>query len=383
MEDLQRVLAPLGLAVADIPGKGRGLVATRNLSPGDIIIQQEPYASKPNNFSNGSSCDGCFVSVNLKKCSACRMAWYCGSQCQKSEWNLHRLECKALLDLGDDRRKMLTPSLRLMLRLLLRRKLQNDQVIQSTATDNYGLVKALVSHMSDIDEKQLVLYAQMANLVNLVLPAMEINIKEVTEIFSKLACNAHTICDSELRPLGTGLYPIISIINHSCLPNSVLVFEGRRAVVRAVESIIEGTEISVSYIDTASATKKRQKDLKDQYLFTCACPRCMKLNYYEDADENAVMEGYRCKDRKCRGFLVFDSQEKKFTCQLCALSRDHQEIKKIENELKDLADKASKSLSSCYYSEASVFYMKIEELQVELCHSHSLDLLKTRENLLK
>lgn len=30
----------------------------------------------------------------------------------------------------------------------------------------------------------------------------------------QLACNAHTICDNELRPLGTGLYPVISIINH-------------------------------------------------------------------------------------------------------------------------------------------------------------------------
>ncbi|CAI9285296.1 unnamed protein product [Lactuca saligna] len=47
----------------------------------------------------------------------------------------------------------------------------------------------------------------------------------------QLACNAHTICDSELIPFGTGLYPIISIINHSCSPNSVLVFEGRIATV--------------------------------------------------------------------------------------------------------------------------------------------------------
>lgn len=30
----------------------------------------------------------------------------------------------------------------------------------------------------------------------------------------QFACNAHTICDEEVRPLGTGLYPVISIINH-------------------------------------------------------------------------------------------------------------------------------------------------------------------------
>lgn len=87
----------------------------------------------------------------------------------------------------------------------------------------------------------------------------------------QLAANAHTICDSELRPLGTGLYPVISIINHgwlgytvlsffpfsnnrfpdsgelfwwgSCLPNSVLVFEGKMAVVRAVQLVPRGTEV--------------------------------------------------------------------------------------------------------------------------------------------
>jgi hypothetical protein len=40
--------------------------------------------------------------------------------------------------------------------------------------------------MSDIDEKQLVLYAQMANIVNFILQWPEINIKEIAENFSKV-----------------------------------------------------------------------------------------------------------------------------------------------------------------------------------------------------
>lgn len=43
--------------------------------------------------------------------------------------------------------------------------------------------------MSDINEKQLLLYAQMANLVNLILPYpdFEINVKEIAENFSKVS----------------------------------------------------------------------------------------------------------------------------------------------------------------------------------------------------
>ncbi|XP_050365624.1 histone-lysine N-methyltransferase ASHR1-like [Argentina anserina] len=88
----------------------------------------------------------------------------------------------------------------------------------------------------------------------------------------QFACNAHTICDSELKPLGTGLYPVISIINHSCLPNSVLLFEGRTSVVRAVQHIPKGAE-----------------------------------GHYGDIQESAILEGYRCKDNKCDGFLLRDS----------------------------------------------------------------------------
>lgn len=144
MEELQSALSSRGLMVSSIPGKGRALVAAKDFAPGDVIIYQEPYASCPSKF--GSSCDGCFVSSNLRKCSACRVAWYCGNKCQKSEWKLHQLECQALAALSEDRKKMLTPTIRLMVRLLLKRRLQEEEVIPATSTDNYSLVAAYEGH---------------------------------------------------------------------------------------------------------------------------------------------------------------------------------------------------------------------------------------------
>ncbi|XP_043704589.1 histone-lysine N-methyltransferase ASHR1 isoform X3 [Telopea speciosissima] len=338
MEDLQSALSGRGLTVSTHPEKGRCLVSIRDFSPGDVIISQEPYASVPNNSSVDVKCDGCFTSSNLKKCSACQAVWYCGSMCQ---------------------------------------------VIPKTATDNYNLVEALVSHMPDIDENQLVLYAQMANLVNLILQWPDINIKEIAENFSKLACNAHTICDSELRPLGTGLYPVVSIINHSCLPNSVLVFEGNEAVVRAMEPIPKGTEVLISYIETAGSTATRLKALKEQYLFTCTCSRCMKVGLDDDIQESAILEGYRCKDDKCNGFLLRDADDNSFRCQQCGLLRKKEEIDQITSEVKLLSDKASTSLSSGNYPEACAMYKMIEKLQLKLRHSLSVNLMRTRETLLK
>lgn len=50
---------------------------------------------------------------------------------QREEWKLHQLECRAIAALTEDRKKMLTPTIRLMVRLVLRRKLQDDKVLSS------------------------------------------------------------------------------------------------------------------------------------------------------------------------------------------------------------------------------------------------------------
>lgn len=293
---------------------------------------------------------------------------------------MHRLECMALARLDKEKRKSVTPSIRLMIKLYIRRKLQDEKIISTTAMDNYSLVDALVSHMSEIDEKQLVLYAQMANLINIILQWPEINIKEVAENFSKLSCNAHTICDSELRPLGTGLYPVISIINHSCLPNAVLLFEGRTAVVRAVQHIPQGSEVLISYIETAGSTTTRLKSLREQYHFACACPRCAKLGQPDDIKESAILEGYRCEDDRCSGFLLRDSEKQGFVCQQCGRVRNKEEIRGIASEIKLMSERTSSSTSP---SQAVSTYKMIENLQGKLYHPSSIILLQTREKILK
>lgn len=377
-EQLRDELAGRDLAVASVPGKGRGLFAARSFFPGEVVISQEPYASTPNKISVGSNCDNCFASRNLRKCSVCRVAWYCGSACQREEWKLHQLECRAIAALTEDRKKMLTPTIRLMVRLVLRRKLQDDKAIPSSGTDNYNLVDALESHISEVDKNQLVLYAQMANLVQLILPSFELDLKEITHTFSKFACNAHTICDPELRPLGTGLYPVLSIINHSCVPNAVLIFEGRTAYVRALQPISKNEEVSISYIETAATTMKRQDDLK-HYYFTCTCPRCVK-----DSEEDALLEGYRCNDQKCDGFLLPNAGNKGYTCQKCSTSRDGEELQKMASDVLLLSDKVSSLVSSGIdNSEVGSMYKTIEELERKLYHPLSITLLHTRETLLK
>jgi SET and MYND domain-containing protein len=92
------------------------------------------------------------------------------------------------------------------------------QAIPSSNIDNYNLVDALESRIlsftasgyrwtnimihecwidfiltdiSKVDENQLVLYAQMANLASLILPSLELDLKEIAHTFSKV--NLHNV----------------------------------------------------------------------------------------------------------------------------------------------------------------------------------------------
>jgi hypothetical protein len=44
----------------------------------------------------------------------------------------------------------------------------------------------IIIDISKVDENQLVLYAQMANLVKLILPSLELDLKEIAHTFSKV-----------------------------------------------------------------------------------------------------------------------------------------------------------------------------------------------------
>ncbi|KAF2432668.1 SET domain-containing protein [Tothia fuscella] len=73
------------------------------------------------------------------------------------------------------------------------------------------------------------------------------------------------------------VYRYISLINHSCIPNAMYVWELPRArgVIRAVKRIETGQEIFLAYhlADWWDGTSRRAS-LNTEYDFVCTCPAC-------------------------------------------------------------------------------------------------------------
>jgi SET and MYND domain-containing protein len=155
-----------GLSITRSPSKGRCLVALRSFRRGGQIFQQEPYVATLDGASQGSRCDRCYRppdSCPLKRCSACKTVFYCSADCQvpiastfllssplhialhtptshyafaillpqRSEWRHHKFECAILVRLLKEKQRTPTATMRLVLRLLIKRKLQADKVSMS------------------------------------------------------------------------------------------------------------------------------------------------------------------------------------------------------------------------------------------------------------
>ncbi|XP_029986959.1 histone-lysine N-methyltransferase SMYD3 [Sphaeramia orbicularis] len=261
------------------PGKGNGLRATGRILKGELVFSAEPLANCVSKKVSRDVCHHCFTRCEtLLRCSQCKMARYCNITCQKQAWSVHKTECKCLRSLLP---RIPTDSVRLAARLIF--ALLSPS--KSCSEELYTLEEH-ESHLSCMSEQKKQGLSHLASMLQLYLqqevPELALETpsalppvcQDPLSLIAKVTCNCFTISDGELQEIGVGLYPSLSLLNHDCRPNCVMVFEGTKLQLRAVREINPEEELTISYIETLSLTEDRQRQLEEQYHFTCHCQRC-------------------------------------------------------------------------------------------------------------
>ncbi|XP_035484876.1 histone-lysine N-methyltransferase SMYD3 isoform X1 [Scophthalmus maximus] len=261
------------------PGKGNGLRATAGVRRGELLFSAEPLASCVSNRVRGDVCHRCFTRrETLLRCSQCKTARYCNITCQKQAWSVHKRECKCLRGLLP---RVPTDSVRLAARLIF----ALFSPSKGSSKELYTLEEH-ESHLTSMSEQKKQGLSQLASMLELYLrqeapdlaqemtSSLPPSCREPLSLIAKVTCNCFTVSDGELQEIGVGLYPSLSLLNHDCRPNCVMVFEGTKLQLRAVRDIKPEEELTISYIETLSLTEDRQRQLEEQYHFTCHCQRC-------------------------------------------------------------------------------------------------------------
>ena len=80
------------------------------------------------------------------------------------------------------------------------------------------------------------------------------------------------------KPSGSAVLPAAAMMQHSCAPNTMLMFPEADATFQFVAStdLAAGDELFISYIDETQGVAARQEELRRGYGFDCRCEACVE-----------------------------------------------------------------------------------------------------------
>lgn len=311
---------------------GRHVIAASNIKPGDVLAVESPYVSILLPSNNYDFCHNCKRrSHSLIPCTNCTEVMFCSEKCRQDSWTeYHSIECDILPALyrifGDDNTNSY-----LALRILIKAS-KCGKNLDSFVDDYSGVQKFRTEEPGKFSGKFLSDYTSVRELLthegsrtlqNKV--QEEITAACVVHLLSKgtsffqqsesqpentgllpfhvlvaarmiviycmiCSCNAHEIelvrsvpsihelNDQKSFKIGSAVYPLHALMNHSCDPNVIRSIVGDKSYIIAVQPIHKGQQIFDSYkfLYTIVPFPARQKYFKEKYFFTCKCSACQQ-----------------------------------------------------------------------------------------------------------
>ncbi|XP_066950946.1 uncharacterized protein [Macrobrachium rosenbergii] len=256
--------------VASSDDLGRFMVATRDITPGELLIQDPPLLLGPKMITE-PVCLGCYRPVDGSyQCKGCGFPM-CDSQCEKSED--HKAECNSVIESGaavkvsvfgeiNSMYECITP-LRIM-----RLRDENPMV--------WNKLLALESHSDKRDGTAVAAITQqtVVDIIHNRLRMEDFDAALIQKILGIIDTNAFEIRLPDSSILG--VFSQASLLEHDCIANTHRTFDADlNLVVRAAIPIKRGDHLTSCYTDPLTTTSARLEHLRSSKYFTCHCVRCV------------------------------------------------------------------------------------------------------------
>ena len=287
---------------------------------GDVLMTEKPYVSVLDQSSFVNRCYHCFAALYIPKgCHQCSAVRYCSDSCRIESWTqYHHDECCFLGVLHNSGtgsishlalKIILTTGLQRIIRHKKNPNSNNADAQKSLFTDSHGVYRGgyiglynLLTHSNRRARNDQLQYTILAVYVLKIVEKttfFEQGLKVLIEpkrlrvivgglilrFLQIISCNGIELMEmnvgsnlskSDMTVIGLGLFPTVSLFNHSCDPTCELIFYRNYTVIRAIRNIPAGKELSIDYgyIYYVTPRKPRQLSLESQYFFTCTCKAC-------------------------------------------------------------------------------------------------------------
>ncbi|CAG9767247.1 unnamed protein product [Ceutorhynchus assimilis] len=281
--------------------EARHIVATKDINPGEIILQEPPLIWGPSQVTV-PVCLGCGQAINKEKFQPCsKCGWpVCSQICEKSP--SHIPECQYTVSRGTkvtiSTFNAAHPSYQCItvLRCLYQKQFLSDvwkkiDLLQSRCQERKATSK--------IYEKERVSIAQFIlsffKLKNI------FSEEEILRLCGIVSVNGHEV--PLTTPPHVALYETTSIFEHSCSANCNKTFTNHGSVlIKAGTHIKKGDRLSLCYTNPLWGTANRRHNLYQSKFFWCSCPRCSDPTEY-----GTYFSALRCQKNECSGYILPDT----------------------------------------------------------------------------
>lgn len=298
------------VSLRSLPVYGIGLVAEQDLTAGDVILHEKPLMVSEGESLKFRKCNCCLSEnlLHLIPCPNCTWAMFCSEECLQKGLKVHRFECgvstemakladfllgprmffHGLTLLGDDVDKLME---------FCQAHQRTDETFFDLDYANYDPLAEFAVFIAakskvqlrrppanDILQDMVRMYAVIYYSILMEVPLVRslIVTEEHKDFMVKCFIDyMHLTMDMHMHIpsifFNTGqLYPIASLCNHSCDPNTLLLDYGGRAKFVVLRPIRRGEQIFISYGPHFSQPPMQRPQKLREIGIDCVCDVCLK-----------------------------------------------------------------------------------------------------------
>ncbi|XP_023334833.1 uncharacterized protein LOC111706243 [Eurytemora carolleeae] len=352
------------------PKVGRYCIASRSISPCELILREDaaaagPYAkSKPVCLQCFKKIDGSYV------CPRCKYP-VCNLDCSKG--NLHEQECNFFVEKNyqcsikcfnkpNSNYACITP-----LRMLLKKR---------SDPKTFDRINFLMDHVEERTATQSninMMYLKVVTFLKKTCDTPEFDETEISRTIGILRTNGMKLEQvGSCECAGVALYPIYCLLNHACYNNTNYTkYPDLHLELRAQTGIKAGEEITTRYVSSTLGNYRRQRDIQKYWFFDCQCKRCRDVT-----ELGTHMSSIRCNI--CSGGFLSPEHsfldDSPWCCDSCTNKWDKNKV----TELMDTLEEDNQNLDTSRVEDLEEAVFKYGEqtqlhqnhyLVVELCHT--------------